>query len=586
MTIANWLSPEVMRPAGWALVHFLWQGTALAWLAAVVMALFRRASARYLAAVSILVAMLAAPVATFVYYRDATAIMTWTAQPPASPVAHIMRTTFLPAATFAPMRAAPNFFPWIVNAWLVGVAFFGLRGMGALFLLKRMRRRESLSLTGKLSGLCLDLQTRLGVRRAVRYCQCVWLEAPAVIGWFRPVVFLPLTALTGFSQSQLRAVIAHELAHIKRFDSFVNGFQVVVETLLFYHPAVWWLNRHIRTERENCCDDIAIALCGDAVEYARALALMEEWRVAPAMAMAANRGPLSDRIMRLLGIDHLRSGLRGVGPTAAVLCLSVALVAVNAIFGITEGVSAQAAPTPLAAAPPAKLQPSTKAAPSVKPSPARTSAPAEAPLPAGSYIEAMKSAGLGDLSVDELVALKIQGVNPEYVQKMKELGIYPGPAVLIGMKVQGIDTDYVRAMQQEGIRATADELIGMKVQGVTPEYVHGFKDLGFQPGADGLIGMKVQGVSPQYVRDISALGFKPTLDEVIGMKVQGVTADYIKALQTAGFKLSIDDVIGAKVQGITPEFIDKAHKHGFQNLTIEELIELKHGGVLDDEAEI
>jgi hypothetical protein len=96
----------------------------------------------------------------------------------------------------------------------------------------------------------------------------------------------------------------------------------------------------------------------------------------------------------------------------------------------------------------------------------------------------------------------------------------------------------------------------------------------------------VQGVTPQYVRDISALGFKPTIDEVIAMKVQGVTADYIKALRSAGLQFSVDDVIGAKVQGITPEFIEKAHKHGFQNLTIEKLIQLKHVGVLDDEAEI
>jgi len=583
MISANWLSPQVMQPAGWALLHFLWQGTALAALAAVVMAPLRRASARYLAAVSILVAMLAAPVATFVYYWKAPAVMTWTAQLSASPVAHVMQTPALPAALFAPRRAAPNFFPWIVNTWLAGVACFGLRGVGGLFLLERMSRRESLSLTGKLRDLCQDLQTRLGVRRAIRYCRCAWLEAPAVIGWFRPVVFLPLTALTGLSESQLRAVIAHELAHIKRFDSFVNGFQVVVETLLFYHPAVWWLNRHIRTERENCCDDIAIVLCGDAIEYARALALMEEWRVAPAMAMAANRGPLSGRIMRLLGIDHLRSDLRGVGLMAAALCLSVALVSVNAIFGITERVSAQATPTPL---PAAKPQPSTKAAPSPKLSPARTTVRAEAPVTAGSYIEAMKSAGLGHLSVDELVALKIQGVTPEYVQKMKELGIHSGPETLIGMKVQGIDTNYVRAMQQEGIHATADELIGLKVQGVTPEYVRGFKVLGFQPDVDGLIGMKVQGVTPQYVRDITALGFKPTVDEVIGMKVQGVTADYIKVLQSAGLQVSVDDVIRAKVQDITPEFIEKAHKHGFQNLTIEKLIQLKHVGVLDDEAEI
>jgi len=106
-----------------------------------------------------------------------------------------------------------------------------------------MRRRQSVPVDSKLREICVELQRRLGLTRAIRYAQCQWLEAPAVIGWFRPVVFLPLTALTGLSEAQLRAVIAHELAHIKRLDSFVNAFQVFVETLLFYHPAVWWLEQ-------------------------------------------------------------------------------------------------------------------------------------------------------------------------------------------------------------------------------------------------------------------------------------------------------------------------------------------------------
>jgi len=616
MTIANWLSPEIMRPAGWALLHFLWQGTALAALAAVVMALFRRSSARYLVAVSILVVMLAAPVATFFYYRDLGTLRTWTPSALAPTVMHLADSRPAPAASFAPQRIAPDLFPWIVQAWLLGVAIFSLRSAGGLVLLERMRRRESRPVNGQLRDLCLDLQTRLGVTRAIRYCQCAWLEAPAVIGWFRPVVFLPFTALTGLSEPQLRAVIAHELAHIKRLDSFVNGFQVVVETLLFYHPAVWWLNQRIRQERENCCDDAAIALCGNAVEYARALTLMEEWREAPAMAMAANRGPLSERIMRLMGITHLRTGLRGMGLTAGVLSLSVALVAANAIFGITQKVRAQATPAPAAvpATPGAKARPATKPAPVAKPSPVRDAESTEAPVSAGSYIDGMKAAGLGDISVDDLIALKVQGVTPEYVQKLKELGIRPDADTLvgmkvqgvtpqyiadlraagvkvddeeiIGMKVQGIDAAYVRALQQEGIHADADEIIGMKVQGVTPEYVHGLKEQGFQPGADEIIGMKVQQVTPEYIRDVRALGLKPTADEVIGMKVQGVTPEYIKALQSAGFKFDVDELIGAKVQGITPEFIEKAKKHGFQNLTLDKLIQLKHLGVLDREGEI
>ena len=125
------------------------------------------------------------------------------------------------------------------------------------------------------------LQDRLGLTRAIRYLECGWLQAPAVIGWLRPIVLLPVTALTGLSEDQLRAVIAHELAHIRRLDALVNLFQILVETLLFYHPAMWWLNRRIRAERELCCDEIAVSLTGDRLEYARALTMMAEWERPP-----------------------------------------------------------------------------------------------------------------------------------------------------------------------------------------------------------------------------------------------------------------------------------------------------------------
>jgi bla regulator protein BlaR1 len=304
MTTSNWLSPEVMRPAGWALLHFLWQGTALAALATVAMAPFRKASARYVVAVGVLLMMLAAPVATFSYYRNADAVLTWTASAPAAAFGNVTKWTASAGEAVVPRRSSADVFPIVVQLWLIGVAIFSLRSAGGLLLLERMRRRQSVPISNQLRDLCIDLQARLGLTRVIRYAQCQWLEAPAVIGWFRPIVFLPLTALTGLSEAQLQAVIAHELAHIKRLDSFVNAFQVVVETLLFYHPAVWWLNKRIRLEREHCCDDAAIALCGNAVEYARALTLMEEWRVAPGLAMAANRGPLSARITRLLGIGN------------------------------------------------------------------------------------------------------------------------------------------------------------------------------------------------------------------------------------------------------------------------------------------
>jgi len=621
MTISNWPSPDVMRPAGWALLHFLWQGTALAALATVAMAPFRKASARYLVAVGVLLLMLAAPLATFTYYRNADAVLSWTASAPAATFQKVTQwKPQAPAASIMTRSTGPDLLPFIVQFWLVGVAIFSLRSAGGFLLLERMRRRQSIPVDSKLRQICADFQRRLGLTRTIRFAQCRWLDAPAVIGWFRPIVFLPLTALTGLSEAQLQAVIAHELAHIRRLDSFVNAFQVVVETLLFYHPAVWWLNKRIRLERENCCDDTAIAICGNPVEYARALTLMEEWRVAPVLAMAANRGPLSTRITRLLGISNLRSGIRGIGLTASVLCLTVALVAGNAIFGIAHKASAQTAPatpsvpsTPVKPASPA--QPTLlKSTPASKPSPARPPQEPVEPVSAGSYIEGMKAVGLGDVTVDELIALKVQGVTPEYVRGMQEQGFHPaineiiamkvqgvtpesvrdlrstGVKVsddeIIAMKVQGVNADYARGIQAAGLHPDANELIAMKVQGVTPEYVRALKEQGIQTSTDEIIGMRVQGVTPDYVREIRALGFKPTADEIISLRVQGVTPEYIKALQSAGFKFDIEELVGAKVQGITPEFIEKAKKHGFQNLTLDKLIQLRHIGVLDKEGEI
>ena len=650
-SLVNWISPNAMHALGWSLLHFLWQGTALAALAAAAMALCRRTSARYLVGVATLVLMLIAPVATFLFYSQQRSAITATASS-SSLVAVAWPIAKNSAKRIASTAPSLDAIPWLVEAWLLGVAFFSLRSAGGFLLLERERRRQSSVVSARVLEICYTLQDRLGIDRAIQYCECKWLQAPAVIGWFRPIVFLPASALTGLSEDQLQAVIAHELAHIQRFDAFVNVFQVCVETLLFYHPAVWWLNRRIRAEREHCCDETAVSVCGNAVEYARALTMMEEWRSAPRLVMAANRGPLTERIVRVLGLKTLSTGLRSIGLTGSLLCLTAALAAGNALLGMAHPRLArassivQATPTPEST-----QQPSAKPAPAAKPSASQSEAPAANanqatnanPAPSGSsYIDAMKAAGLENPSIDELVALKTQGVTPEYVRQMHDLGLHPdadgfvGLKVqgvtpeyikelramgfnpdqdqIIGMKVQGVTADYVKGLKDVGIQADADDIVGLKVQGVTPEYVRdlraaglkvdsgdviglkvqgvtpayvqGLKAQGLEVNSDDVVGMKVQGVTPEYIRDIRALGFHPSADEIVGMKVQGVTPEFIKALQAAGFKPSIDDIIEAKVQGVTPEFIDEARKHGFQNLSIEKLIELKRLGILDSKAEL
>jgi hypothetical protein len=122
---------------------------------------------------------------------------------------------------------------------------------------------------------------------------------PAALGVLRPAILLPLSGLSGLSSAQIEALLAHELAHVRRHDYLVNLFQTAVETLLFYHPAVWWISRQVRVERENCCDDLAIEATGDARAYARALLRLEEQRAMVQLAVAATGATLLPRIARL-----------------------------------------------------------------------------------------------------------------------------------------------------------------------------------------------------------------------------------------------------------------------------------------------
>lgn len=638
-TLADGISPELLKALGWTLLHFVWQGAALAAVFAVANTLCRRATTRYALAVITLALMMAAPLITFrSLMRQNDPAVRYGARGASASAVKPVQGVPVTARPSAPAPEIPASQPagmlLFVEAWFLGVVLLSLRTAGGLFLIERMRRREVKPVARELYEKCLALQRKMGLERMIRYCECVRLEAPAVLGWFRPMVLLPARALTGLSEEQIEMILAHELAHIRRLDCFVNLFQIGMETLLFYHPAVWWVSQRIRTEREHCCDDEAVAICGDVVNYARALTLMEEWRTAPSLLMAANRSPLSQRIARLLGMDGSAGRFRTAGLAVSVVCLAGAMLAGNAFLGVAhaalgskavgnqalergslaveqeQGSSSVIVVRPENASTTAKHFASTEQAgkDKEKTKEKEQSASRDANQKE-SYLDAMEAAGFKNLTADELIAMKIQGVTPAYVKEIHDLEMKPTPDEFVGMRVQGITPEYIREMRSIapnlsvdeligmkvqgitpqyatemrglGLKTDPDNLIGMKVQGITPEYVRGMQAIGVKPDTEELIGMKVQGVTPEYVKAMQATGLKPGVDELIGMKVQGITSEYVKSMQDAGFKnLDVDELIGAKVQGITPEFIEKARKHGFQNLTLDKLIALKQAGVL------
>ena len=322
--------PEALR-FGWTLVHFLWQGAALALLLGLLLILLRRRSAgvRYVSACVVFLLMALAPVATYGYLA-ATAPeplpefavpeldlpepsgggSALVAPPETAPAAIVpvevagMTEPGLPAEPTPPWHARALKWidarvHWVVAGWFVGVLLLSMRlliGWLRVRALKRSGRPAGDQLRARVAGIARDI----GLSRPVRLLGSAVAKTPVVIGWLRPVILMPASLISGLSPSQLDAILAHELAHIRRYDYIVNLAQTVVETLLFYHPAVHWVSHRIRVEREHCCDDLAVSVTGDSDAYARTLVHVAALHVRAPRLVPAAGGHLFKRIRRLL----------------------------------------------------------------------------------------------------------------------------------------------------------------------------------------------------------------------------------------------------------------------------------------------
>jgi beta-lactamase regulating signal transducer with metallopeptidase domain len=498
-------NPEIIRILGWCLLHFVWQGAVLALVLSVALSRLSNPRARYATAVCVLAAMMIAPLVTFAILLQPaeTAGQFATAGLQEAKVGleavQVVTSAAPDAGSFLPFSARALTIDWMsyaVIAWIAGVYMFTLRTLGGWMLLMRLRRQRAEPIAGDLLESCLELQRRIGVTRAVRFVCSKAAETPAVMGWLKPVVVVPLSALAGLSAWQVQAIIAHELAHIKRWDILVNAVQIVAETLLFYHPAVWWVNRFIRNEREHCCDDVAVEVCGNAREYARALTLLEESRSTTVWAMAATGGVLSSRIGRLLGLNRVARSMPAAGIAALTgLCAASFLMAGTTLAQLQSPAPVEPAAATIAAAPAAPIPPLTQVSTHMRLARleasdaasrrSKESGPqnAASTQEAGSYIAGLQSAGLANLTVDEIIAMKIHGVTPEFVRQMKAAGVDAGNSELVLLRIHDVTPEYVRGLAAAGLgNLRVQEYLAAKIQGVTPEFAqrirsHGFKDL-------------------------------------------------------------------------------------------------------------
>jgi len=294
-----WIESEAAKALGWTLVHSLWEGAAIALALAIVFGITRSSRVRYAAACVAMLGLLAGFTVTLYRLSPREITRPATIRPLPLPVADSLDDP--PVANHRAPWDASELLPWIAPVWLVGVLLFQVRCLISWTAAARLRRTgvcgASYEWTGRLDGL----RARLRMTRPVTLLESCFAEVPVVIGHLRPVILMPVGLLAGFPAGQVEAILLHELAHIRRADYLVNLMQTLVEGLLFYHPAVWWISGAIRTERENCCDDLVVLTNGDAHEYATALTALAEncWTMRQA-ALAATGGNLVKRIRRLL----------------------------------------------------------------------------------------------------------------------------------------------------------------------------------------------------------------------------------------------------------------------------------------------
>ncbi len=292
---------------GWTLVHSMWELAACGLLLLLARTVFRTPRIRYLVGLIALAGCLLAPLATYAVLRTSSApeSLSTVSTPPLRSAPSVQAEPLATRPSVAWTKAKPGIedcFPLLIRLWIFGLALMSLRLIGGLFAILKLKRASKVCQNEAIVDLGNQIAKRLGSRRSVIVRISENLDGPAMIGLFRSVILLPAAIVTKMEPAHIEAILAHEIAHVRRFDYLANLIQSLVETVGFYHPAVWWISHIIWVEREHCCDELALTVISDRTRYAMALVEVEKMRAgSPRLALAANGGSLLDRVRHIVG---------------------------------------------------------------------------------------------------------------------------------------------------------------------------------------------------------------------------------------------------------------------------------------------
>jgi bla regulator protein blaR1 len=319
-TVNHFISDEAISALGWTFVNILWQGFLIAFLLGLFLRIFKNISSdvRYYLALFSLFLIIAVSVFNFVAHYEPVAnkeaitfnetIKSIVAEN--SQITIIDNNNSLKESLLFFYTHIDRYFPVFINIWMVGMLIFLVKLILGLLFIQRLKFNTLPFSDEQWINRFKSIEKKLSLDKRIKYLESTLVKIPMVLGYLKPVIIVPAGMLAGLPVNQIEAIIAHELAHIKRNDYLFNIFQSIIEMIYFFHPAVWYISSVVRTERENCCDDIALTVCDGSLTYAKALVSVQELnpgKVYSAVAFSGQKKQLLNRIKRMIMKPEMKS---------------------------------------------------------------------------------------------------------------------------------------------------------------------------------------------------------------------------------------------------------------------------------------
>jgi len=569
------------------LMHSLWQGVLIGILSAVALSLLRGHSARISYAVS------CSAMATVIVATAVTAVSVWPGgRGPAGGISTVTNELAsgeggsdvgakidIPAPTndvYSSNRwwKHPSISRYIFMIWVAGVMLFSVYHFLGWRRARGFARRGASPVPPEWQTRFEKLCDEFRVTRFVSVLSSSLVKVPCVVGWMKPVILVPVSMFTCLDPSEVEMILLHELAHVRRYDVLVNMIQAAMETLFFFNPAIWWLSRQIRIEREDCCDDTAILRTGNRLRYARALTNLEELRMFQTNFGSALTGtPLRRRVERIVGATRPRLYSSALSLSGLLVIASLIVVVFGSLGSSNE--SAVLAGEKI------------KATQTFNPGPDDLRGEWETEMDGDQLkilVYGRRSSGMSYVLAPDQVADLI-GQGQRTFQIVRDAGTLCLEGTLKERhgEVDGSgnwyfrpDTAYVHFMSRYGFPENdRQKVLSFAIFDISRAYLGELRDVGYADVPyDRLLSMRIQGVTADDAREFERLGCGHlTPDELISARIHGITTGFVKSFRDAGFAdLSYKSFVRLRAFNLDVDDFKDCYRHRFMDLSEDNMV--------------